>query len=64
MNRAERRGFGSRVFDIFNHTFLLVLGLSCVIPLIHLLALSFSDRAAATGRVGDAVAGASDVDHV
>ncbi len=49
MNRAERRGFGSRVFDIFNHTFLLVLGLSCVIPLIHLLALSFSDRAAATG---------------
>ncbi|MXZ19561.1 MAG: carbohydrate ABC transporter permease [Caldilineaceae bacterium SB0665_bin_25] len=49
MNRAERRGFGSRVFDIFNHTFLLVLGLSCIIPLIHLLALSFSDRAAATG---------------
>ena len=49
MNRAERRGFGSRVFDIFNHTFLLLLGLSCIIPLIHLLALSFSDRAAATG---------------
>ncbi len=49
MNRAERKGFGSRVFDIFNHTFLLALGLSCVIPLIHLLALSFSDRAAATG---------------
>lgn len=49
MNRAELRGFRSRIFDIFNHTFLLALGLSCVIPLIHLLALSFSDRAAATG---------------
>jgi putative aldouronate transport system permease protein len=37
------------VFDILNHALLLFLALSCVIPLVHLLALSLSDRAAATG---------------
>jgi putative aldouronate transport system permease protein len=45
----ERRGFGSWTFDIVNHAFLLFLALSCIVPMIHLLALSFSDRAAATG---------------
>ena len=49
MNRSEYRGIWSRAFDLFNYSFLLLLGLSCIVPLIHLLALSFSDRAAATG---------------
>ncbi len=49
MNRAEYRGIRSRVFDILNHLLLIMLGLSCILPLVHLLALSFSDRAAATG---------------
>ena len=46
MNRSEYRGIWSRAFDLFNYSFLLFLGLSCIVPLIHLLALSFSDRAA------------------
>ena len=46
---VEHRGIGSWVFDILNHALLLFLALSCVIPLVHLLALSLSDRAAATG---------------
>jgi putative aldouronate transport system permease protein len=46
---VERRGIGSWVFDILNHALLLFLALSCIIPMVHLLALSLSDRAAATG---------------
>ena len=46
---VEHKGIGSWVFDILNHALLLFLALSCVIPLVHLLALSLSDRAAATG---------------
>ena len=46
---VERRGLASWAFDIFNYAFLLFLALSCIVPLVHLLALSLSDRAAATG---------------
>ncbi len=46
---VERRGLVAWIFDILNHALLLVLAFSCVVPLIHLLALSLSDRAAASG---------------
>ena len=44
---------GEWAFEIFNYTFLTILALSCVLPFIHLLAVSFSSSAAAIqGRVG------------
>lgn len=36
-------------FKIFNYTILTILALSCLIPLIHVFAISLSSRAAATG---------------
>ncbi|MBV7335025.1 carbohydrate ABC transporter permease [Chloroflexi bacterium TSY] len=45
----ENKGFRARAVDITNYTLLILLALSCILPLIHLLALSLSDRAAATG---------------
>jgi putative aldouronate transport system permease protein len=46
---VEYKGIGSRIFDVLNYLFLAFLALSCILPLVHLLALSLSDRAAATG---------------
>jgi putative aldouronate transport system permease protein len=46
---VEHKGIGSWVFDILIHVLLAFLALSCILPLVHLLALSLSDRAAATG---------------
>lgn len=40
-----------RVFNIFNTVFLLVLGLICVLPLVHVLAVSFSAKAAADANL-------------
>ncbi|WP_308638766.1 carbohydrate ABC transporter permease [Paenibacillus silvisoli] len=39
------------VFAISNHVFLSLLGVLCVLPLIHVLAVSFSSRAAATANI-------------
>lgn len=39
------------IFTIFNYTFLLLLGILCVIPLIHILAISFSGSAAASANL-------------
>lgn len=46
---VEHRGIASWAFDVVIHVLLVILALSCVLPLVHLLALSLSDRAAATG---------------
>ena len=44
---------GEKVFEVFNYTLITILALSCVLPFIHLLAVSFSSSAAAVqGRVG------------
>ncbi|SDW77062.1 carbohydrate ABC transporter permease [Paenibacillus sp. CF384] len=40
-----------RIFTIFNSVFIFVLGLCCILPLIHILAVSFSDKAAVTGNL-------------
>lgn len=44
---------GRIIFQIFNYTILSLLALSCLLPMIHILALSFSSSAAASsGMVG------------
>ena len=46
------RSTSQRVFNIFNHILLIVVCLSCILPFIHLLAVSFSSNVAVqTGRV-------------
>ncbi|MFS0728258.1 carbohydrate ABC transporter permease [Paenibacillus sp. 1P07SE] len=40
-----------RVFSAFNYTFLAVLSILCIIPLIHILAISFSGKAPANANL-------------
>ena len=47
----EERSWGSVAFDVFNHIFLALLGLACLLPLIHVLALSLSNRSATLGTL-------------
>ncbi|PLT44573.1 putative ABC transporter permease protein ytcP [Paenibacillus pasadenensis] len=42
---------GYKVFSIFNHLLLIVIALSCFLPLLHLLAQSFSSKAAINGNM-------------
>lgn len=45
--------FGEKIFYAVNYFVLLLLGLSCVLPLVHILALSFSDaHSIMSGHVG------------
>lgn len=48
-----RRSLGDRTFNFFNYTFMIMLAVICILPFIHVAALSFSSGEAATaGRVG------------
>lgn len=50
---VKKRTVLGTVFDILNYIILIGLALICILPIIHILAISFSDSAAATaGRVG------------
>lgn len=40
-----------RIFSVFNTTFLLILALACIIPLIHVFAVSFSAKSAADANI-------------
>lgn len=42
---------GYQVFSIFNQIFLAIIALSCFLPLLHLLAQSFSSKAAVNGNL-------------
>jgi putative aldouronate transport system permease protein len=42
---------GYRIFNIFNTCFLIVLALMCIVPLIHVLAVSFSAKSAADANL-------------
>lgn len=42
-----------KVFTVFNYTFLILLSLLCIVPLIHILAVSFSGKAAANANLVD-----------
>lgn len=46
---VESRSWGSRLFDVIIHLLLALLALACVVPMLHLLAVSLSDRAASQG---------------
>jgi putative aldouronate transport system permease protein len=47
-----KTSYGEKFFDGFNYIFLAILALSCILPFIHIFALSFSSSAAATaGKV-------------
>lgn len=45
----EDKSWGWRVFKVANYVVLSIMGLICLFPLIHFLAVSFSDRAASVG---------------
>jgi len=47
----EERSWSSVVFDVLNHLFLTLLGLACLLPLIHVFALSLSNRSATLGNL-------------
>jgi len=46
---VEEKTWGNRLFDIANHIFLVVFGIVCLVPLIHIFAVSLSNRAASAG---------------
>lgn len=51
-NSPIRRSTGQKVFTVFNVILLSILALLCILPLINILAISFSSKAAAaTGQV-------------
>jgi putative aldouronate transport system permease protein len=48
-----KKSFGENVFEVINYTVLAFLGIICILPFIHMLAVSFSSSSAATaGYVG------------
>ncbi|MDR1061958.1 MAG: carbohydrate ABC transporter permease [Clostridiales bacterium] len=51
MNPNIRGGMGSKLFDFFNYAFLGILALCCLLPIVHVLALSLSDAASAGGNL-------------
>ena len=47
---VEDRGWGSRLFDVFNVAFLVLFAGLCMLPLVHVFAVSLSSRAASQGQ--------------
>jgi putative aldouronate transport system permease protein len=45
----EDKSWGWRIFKVLNYFILSFVGLICILPLVHFLAVSFSDRAATVG---------------
>jgi putative aldouronate transport system permease protein len=45
----NKKNIATLLFNAINHVLLILLAIICVMPLVHLLAVSLSDRAAATG---------------
>ncbi|WP_145132664.1 carbohydrate ABC transporter permease [Paenibacillus sp. Y412MC10] len=48
---VQKRGIGRTLFVAFNYTFLLAISVLCLLPLVHVLSVSFSSSAAAMGGV-------------
>ena len=40
----QERSFVSRVFDVLNYAFLAILAISCILPMVHVFAVSLSSR--------------------
>lgn len=51
MINAQYKTLGSRIFDTFNLLFLGVLALTCILPVVHVFAVSFSDKAASLANL-------------
>ena len=47
----QDRSIGSRLFSILNYVFLLLLTVFCLLPLIHIVAVSFSARIPSMGNL-------------
>jgi putative aldouronate transport system permease protein len=45
----QEKSWGSRLFDVANFLLLLFFGLACLLPMLHILAVSLSGRAASMG---------------
>ncbi|MGN7454600.1 carbohydrate ABC transporter permease [Paenibacillus pasadenensis] len=50
MNRSHRPAPGSRLFDVFNYSFLGAAALVCVLPFIHVIASSFASTSEVVSR--------------
>jgi len=48
---SYRLSLGRKLFLIFNYTFLALLSLACIVPFVHILAISFSSASAAAAGV-------------
>ena len=46
---VESKHWSNRLFTVFNYSLIGLLALSCLVPLIHVFAISLSSSAAATG---------------
>ena len=46
---VESKYWSSRLFNVLNYCLIGLLAISCLIPLIHVFAISLSSSAAATG---------------
>lgn len=42
------KNLASRIFNVFNITFLIILALSCIVPFLHIIAISFSEKSKVT----------------
>ncbi|MGP9076482.1 carbohydrate ABC transporter permease [Geobacillus thermodenitrificans subsp. calidus] len=51
MHHHYQKSLSYKIFTIFNYTFLTVAALLCILPIIHILAVSFSGSAAATANL-------------
>ncbi|MFC5404745.1 carbohydrate ABC transporter permease [Cohnella soli] len=50
---VARKSLGRQIFEIFNYTLLIGFAIACILPLIHVLAISFSNKTnVAAGAVG------------
>lgn len=47
----QDRSLGSRLFSVLNYTFLVLLAMFCLLPLIHIVAVSFSARIPSMGNL-------------
>lgn len=45
-----REGVGSRVFDVINYILLVIVGLLCLVPFLHVFAVSLSSNGAALSQ--------------
>ncbi|WP_314584736.1 carbohydrate ABC transporter permease [Paenibacillus terrigena] len=48
---VEGKSLGSKMFRVFNYTFLILLAVMCLIPLIHIFAVSLSSNVAASAGI-------------